>query len=323
MMRKTAMRLMAAVALSAASFGAWAQGDNWPSAKPISIIVPWSPGGFSDQMARMIAQHLTKALNQSVIVENKPGAGTIIGSQYVANAKPDGYTFLMGSTSNVINQYIYRKLPYDTKKDLLPVAQVILLPNYLIVPPDSKFKTLQEVIDQARKQPRSVSCGNYGAGTGGHLSCELLARMAGVEFVNVPYKGGMPAVQDTMAGQVDMAMVVEGLPFVMDKKVRALGVTTPERNPYAPDIPAIAEKLPGYDVTSWQGLFAPAGTPDAIVKRVADEVQVLLKDDAAKARMKTMGVVPVLRPTKEFAAYVNHESDRWGVLLKPMNIHLD
>lgn len=322
-MKKTGLRLMAAVALGVASFYSWAAAEQWPGARPISIIVPWTPGGLNDQMARMIAQHLSKTLNQPVIVENKPGAGSIIGSQYVANAKPDGYTFLMGSTSNVLNQYIYSKLPYDTRRDLLPVAQVIQMPNWLIVAPNSRFKTIQDVIDQARTQKKSVSCANYGAGTAGHLSCELLARMAGVEFVNVPYKGGMPTIQDTMAGQVDMAMVVEGLPFVTDRKVRAIAVTTPERNPYMPDVPAIAEKLPGYDVTSWIGLFAPAGTPEAIVKRVSDDVQVFLKDAAAKERMKSIGVIPVLRPSKEFAAYVNHEFDRWGVLLKPMNIRLD
>ncbi|WP_425466393.1 Bug family tripartite tricarboxylate transporter substrate binding protein [Pseudorhodoferax soli] len=295
---------------------------QWPT-RPITLVVPFPPGGAGDQMGRMVAHHLAATVKQPVIVDNRPGAGTIIGSQLVARAKPDGYTFLLGSTSNVLNHYFYQKVPYDTRADLAPVAQLITLTNYMVVPPNSKFKSTADVLRQAKERPNSVSCANYGAGTGGHLSCALLARMAGVEFVNVPYKGGMPAIQDTMAGQVDMAMVVEALPFVQDKRLNALAVSTAERNPNAPSIPTVGESVPGFDVTSWLGIFAPAGTPDAIVQRVSADIQAMLQEDASKEQFKTMGVVPVLRPTKEFGAYVDREFDRWGKLLKPLNIRLD
>ena len=298
-----------------------APASDWPS-KPITIVVPFTAGGQADQVGRMLAQHLSDKLKQPVIVDNKPGAGTIIGSQYVARAKPDGYTFLLGGTSNVLNFYTQPKMPYG-KKDLQPVAELITVPLYLVTSPKSKFKTVHDIIQQSKETPGSVSCGNFGTGTVSHLSCGMLASMAGVEFVHVAYKGGMPTIQDTMGGQVDVSMVVEGLQFIADKKLHGIAVTTPKRSPYAPDIPSVGESLQGYDITGWNGIFAPAGTPDAIVQRVAAEVQSMLQGETAKSRFKVMGVLPSHRARAEFSTYIDHEFERWGSLVKSMNIKLD
>nr|ACB72253.1 Bordetella uptake protein [Variovorax paradoxus] len=300
---------------------ALAQSD-WPS-KPITLVVPYPPGGAGDQMGRMFARHLSETVKQPVIVDNRPGAGTIIGSQMVAKAKPDGYTFLLGGASNVINHFLYSKMPYG-RNDLLPVAQLINRTNFLVVNPNSKFKSLADVLAQAKAQPRSVSCANYGLGTNGHLACAAFAKAVGVEFVDVPYRGGMAAIQDTLAGQVDMAMVVEALPFIQEKRLVGLAVSTAERNPYAPSIPALSETVLGFDVTPWQGIFAPAGTPADIVDRVAADIQKMLQGESSKQQFKAMGVIPVLRPSqKDFAHYVDNEFVRWEKMLKPLNIRMD
>lgn len=300
---------------------ALAQSD-WPT-KPITLVVPYPPGGAGDQMGRMVARHLSDTVKQPVIVDNRPGAGTIIGSQMVAKAKPDGYTFLLGGASNVLNFFLYSKMPYG-RNDLMPVAQLINLTNFLVVKPDSKFKSLADVIAQAKAQPKSVSCANYGMGTNGHLACAALAKAAGVEFVDVGYRGGMAAMQDVLAGQVDMAMNVEALPFIEEKRLRGLAVSTPERNPYAPSIPAVAEMYPGFDVTPWQGIFAPAGTPADIVNRVAADIQKMLQEESSKQQFKTMGVTPVLRPSqKDFAKYFDDEYVRWEKIMKQVNIRIE
>ena len=312
------------VAVSAATLSvAWAApttGD-WPN-RPITIVVPFTAGGQADQLGRMLGQHLTEKLKQPVIVENKPGAGTLIGSQFVARAKPDGYTFLLGGTTNVLNFYTQPKMPYG-KKDLLPVAELASIPLYLVTSPKSKFKTVQDVIRAAKETPDGVSCGNFGKGSISHLTCGMLANTVGTQFIHVAYKGGMPTIQDTMAGQVDVSIVVEGAQFIADKKLHGIAVTTPKRSPYVPDIPAIAETLQGFNVTGWNGVFAPAGTPDAIVQRVAAEVKNMLQSDAAKTRFKAMGILASERTSVEFSTFVDHEFERWGALVKSMNIQLD
>ena len=300
---------------------AFAQAD-WPS-KPITIVVPYAPGGAGDQLGRLVAQHLSKDLKQTVIVENKPGAGIMLGTQFVARSKPDGYTFLVGGGPNVLHKFLYKNVPYDLKKDLVPVAQLTALPNYMVANPNRNFKSVKDVLKLAKEKPGTVTCAHYGTGTNGHLGCELLGILAGVKLIGVPYKGGTPALQDTLGGQVDIAMVVEALPYINDKRLVGLGVSTAERSPYAPDIPAIAEAVPGYDVTPWQGVFAPAGTPTAIVDRVGASIQSMLKDDKSKAQLAAMGAIPVMRNSAELAAYIDSEVDRWGKVIKPLNIQLD
>jgi tripartite-type tricarboxylate transporter receptor subunit TctC len=296
--------------------------SDWPS-RPITIVVPYSPGGAADAMGRMVARHLSQELKQTVVVENRPGAGIMLGSQFVARARPDGYTFLVGGGPNVLHQFIYRNVPYDLKKDLRAVAQLSELPNYMVAHPGRRFRSVADVLQRAREQPGTVTCAHYGTGTSGHLGCEMLASLGGVKLVNVAYRGGVPAIQDTLGGQVDIAMVVEALPYIQDKRLTGLGVSTTARSPHAPDIPAIAETLPGYDVTPWQGIFAPAGTPDDRVARVGAAIQAMLQDEASQAQMKTLGVIPAWRNAAEMDAYVDLETKRWGKVIPPLNIQLD
>lgn len=315
--------LIAAVAAACVLVHAPAHSQaSWPS-RPVTLVVPFPAGGNTDTMGRIVAERLTAALKQTVIVENKPGAGSMIGSQYVARANPDGHTLLIGSISNALNHYFYKKPLYDITKDLVPVAHLVQVPNYLAVGPNAKLKTLPEIIRHAKANPKSLTCATTGIGTSPYLSCELFKSLAGVDIINVPYKGGAPAIQDTMGGQVSMLFSNEALPFIADKRLIGVAVSTPKRTSFAPELPAIAEVAPGYDVTAWYGVFAPAGTPDAIVQRVSEEINAMLKDEAVRARLATLGATPVPGTPKEFAAYVNAEVKRWGEVIRPMNVSLD
>jgi tripartite-type tricarboxylate transporter receptor subunit TctC len=298
------------------------QTTTWPQ-RPVTIVVPFPPGGATDQLGRLVAERFTASFKQPAIVDNKPGAGGMIGSQFAAKAPADGYTFLVGSVANVLNHYFYRKIAFDFNKDLVPVAQLIQSPNYLGIAPNPNYKTLNEMIAYAKKHPKELSCANTGVGASPYLSCELLKKLADIDIVNVPYKGGMPAIQDTMAGQTSMVFSNELLPFIADKRLIGIGVTSPERSPFTPDIPALRETLPGFDITSWYGLFAPAGTPPAIVQKAAAEVNAMLKEESVRKRLALLSATPVIRTQPEFAAYVSSEFTRWGEILKPMNIKLD
>jgi tripartite-type tricarboxylate transporter receptor subunit TctC len=321
---RTLQTLLAAVCVAGALFPATAraQAPAWPS-RPITLVVPFPPGGNTDTLGRIVAERLTRSLGQPVIVENKPGAGSMIGSQYVARATPDGSVFLVGSIANALNHYFYRKPLYDITKDLVPVAQLVEVPNYLAVGPKAKYRTLPEIIGYARANPKGLNCATTGVGTSTYLSCELLKKLAGVDIVNVPYKGGAPAMQDAMAGQVSMVFANEALPLIADKRLIGVAVTTSKRTPYAPELPTLGEAVPGFDVTSWYGVFAPVGTPDAIVQRVATEINAVLKDEDVRARLKTLGATPAPGTPREFADYVNAEVKRWGEIIRPMNITLD
>lgn len=285
--------------------------------------MPFPPGGATDQLGRIVAERLTLSLKQPVVVDNRAGAGGMLGSRIAARSAPDGYTFLVGSFGNVLNHYLYRKVSFDFKKDLIPIAQLVQLPNYLAISPNSKFKTLAEVIDYAKQNPKKLTCANAGVGTSPYLSCELLNKLAGVDIVNVPYKGGMQAIQDTMSGQTAMVFSSEVLPFISNKRLVGIAVTSPERSPFTLGIPAMQEKLPGYEVTSWFGLFAPAGTAPAILHRVSSEVATMLKDESVRKRLAQFSASPVIRNNSEFTAYVDQEFKRWGEFLRPLNIRLD
>lgn len=315
--------LLATLCVAGAFTHAVAQAQAaWPS-RTVTLVVPFPPGGNTDALGRIVAEKLSVALKQTVIVENKPGAGSMIGSQVVARAQPDGHTFLVGSISNALNHYFYRKPLYDITKDLLPVAHLVQVPNYLAVGPNAKHKTVQDIISFAKANPKALSCATTGVGTSPYLSCELFKKLAGVDIVNTPYKGGAPAMTDAMGGQVSMVFANEALPLITDKRLIGVAVTTPKRSPYAPDLPSLGEVLLGYDVTSWYGVFAPAGTPDAIVQRVSAEINTMLKDEGVRARLKTLGATPVNGTPREFAAYVDSEVKRWGEVIRPMNIILD
>lgn len=326
MLRSHVRRILCAVAAAAlAAFGTSgvAQADEpWPS-KPITLIVPFPPGGNTDLLGRIVADRLGVALKQTVIVENKPGAGSMLGSSMVARAAPDGQTFLVGSISNALNHYFYKKPLYDITKDLVPVSQLVNVPNYMAMGPKESFKSVADVIAYAKANPGKLTCATSGIGTSPFLSCELFKSLAGVAITNVPYKGGLPAMTDTMAGQTNLVFVNEALPFIKDKRLIGLGVTTAKRSPLAPELPALSEILPGYDVTSWYGVFAPPGTPQPIIDRLAAEIAKMMADDDVKAKLAVIGATPVGSSPKEFTTYVNAEIKRWGEVIRPMNITLD
>ncbi|MDQ2778583.1 MAG: tripartite tricarboxylate transporter substrate binding protein [Pseudomonadota bacterium] len=294
----------------------------WPD-KAITLVVPFPPGGNTDAMGRILAKQLTASLGTTVIVENKPGAGSMLGSQYVARATPDGYTLLVGSISNALNHYFYRKPLYDITKDLVPISQLVNVPNYLAVGPKEKFRSTTDIVDFAKANPGKLSCATTGIGTSPYLSCELFKSLAGINIVNVPYKGGAAAMQDAMGGQVAMVFANEALPLINSKRLIGIAVTTKERSPLAPDLPAISETVPGYDVTAWYGVFAPTGTPQAIVDRLGAEISAAIKDPAVATQLKNLGATPVGSTPKEFSAFMSSQLTHWADVIKPMNIFLD
>jgi len=290
----------------------------WPD-KPITIIVPYPPGGNTDVLGRLLAVHLGKTLKQTVIVENRPGAGSMLGSSQVVRAAPDGYTFLLGSIANVLNQYFYKDPSFDMNKDLVPVSQLVNVPNYLAVGPKEKLRSVAEIIAYAKANPEKLSCANTGVGTSTYLSCELFKAMTGVKIVNVPYKGGVAAMQDVMGGQANMVMANEALAYINDKRLIGVAVTSGKRSSLAPALPAIAETVPGFDVNSWYGVFAPVGVPQEIIDRVAKDAQSMLQDKDVLDRLKVLGATPAGTSPKEFQAFVKSELAKWGQVTKEMN----
>lgn len=292
----------------------------WPGDKPIRMIVPYTAGGASDTLGRMIAARLTESLKQTVVVENKPGAGSMLGSQYVARAEPDGYTFLLGSISNVLNNFFYKEPLYDLRKDLAPVAQVTSVPNYLAVGNKVPAHTLAELIELARRKPESLSCSTSGVGSSPYLSCELFKVLSGAQIINVPFKGGTQAIQSVIGGQSTMFFANEALPYISAGQVRVLGVTTPKRSSYLPDVPAIGEALPGYDVTAWYGVWAPAGTPKPVLERVSADINAMLQTDGVRKTLTALGAEAAGSTPEAFGKYVEAEMQRWQSLTRKMKV---
>ena len=291
---------------------------TWPE-RPVTLVVPLSPGGSTDATARLIAQGLSKELGQPVIVENRAGAGGNIGADYVSNAKPDGYTFLLSTSTLTTNVTLYApNMPLDVQKDLTPVSRVSLIPNVLMVNKDVPAKTLQEFIAYAKKNKNAVNYGSAGTGTSQHLSSSLLNQMAGTEMTHVPYKGGAPANADLLAGQIQAVFspMVEVLPFIDSGKLRPLAVTTPERSPRLPDVPAVAETLPGYEIVLWNGVWAPTGTPKPIVDRMNEAINAVLATDEVQKTFNAQGSAAAGNTPEEFATLVDTEIKKWGELVK-------
>ena len=286
----------------------------------IKLIVPYPPGGTTDLLGRLIADKVKSGLNATVIVENKPGAGTTLGADLVAHASPDGYTLLLAtSTTLAINKTLYKKLPYDPVKDFAPISLVAEVPFALIVNPLIPAKTLTEFIAYAKANP-GLAYGSAGNGSPQHLGAELLKTQAGIDIRHVPYRGSVPAMLDVIANHIPF-MIVDlepALPQIKEGKVRVLGVTTPKRVAVAPDILTIAESgLPGYQLVAWQGLVAPAGTPRDIVDALAAQIAKMLADPATSGRFATLAIEPLPGSTPDsFAAYIKTEVDRWATIVK-------
>ncbi len=290
----------------------------------IKMVVPYPPGGTTDLLGRLIAEQLKNGLGATVVVENKPGAGTTLGAEQVARSEPDGYTLLMAtSTTLAINKSLYRKLPYDPVADFTPIALVAAVPFALIVNSQIPAKTLSEFIAYAKKTP-GLAYGSAGNGSPQHLGAEMLRSQAGLDIRHVPYRGSVPAMLDVIAGHIAF-MVVDlqpALQQIREGKVRVLGVTTPKRVAAAPDIPTLAESgLPGFELVAWQGVVAPAGLPRPIADQLAGQIEKLLADQATRDRLTAIALEPLPASTPEsFSAYVKTEVERWRTIVKNAGI---
>ena len=317
-------RWIAAVALALVATLAQAQG--WPS-KPIKWIVPFAPGGTTDILARTIGDKLAIALGQPVIIENKPGAGGGVGAEFTAKSPPDGYTIMGGTIStHAINASLYKNLPYDPVKDFVAITLIARVPNMLVVTPSLPAKDVKELIVLLKANPGKYSFASSGNGTSQHLSGELFKSMSGTDMQHIPYKGSPPALQDVVGGQVAMTFDNITTAYTLAKagKLRALAVTTAKRSSIAPEVPTLAESgLAGFEVGSWQGVFAPANTPPEIVKRLNTEIVKILNMPDVREKLSGLGAEIVADSPEEFAAIVKAEVVKWSDIVKKSGAKVD
>jgi tripartite-type tricarboxylate transporter receptor subunit TctC len=311
---------LTATALAAAVSTAFAQ--NYPT-RPVRVVVPYAPGGNTDIVARLIAQHLSTGWGQQVIVDNRPGGATNIGSDFVARAQPDGYTLLMGGASNAINMTLFRKPPYDTLKDFAPVVLCTVGANLLTVHPSVPAKNLRELMALARAKPGQLNFASSGIGSSNHMAGELFKLMAKIDIAHVPYKGNAPALTDLTGGHIEMgfAGITAQIPLIKAGKLRAIALSSRERFPAVPDIPTFHESgLPGYQSSTWFGLLAPAAVPAEIVRKVnADVAKVLARPDI-KQRLETDGQSGGGQPSEEFAKFIREEIEKYAKIIKAANV---
>jgi tripartite-type tricarboxylate transporter receptor subunit TctC len=312
------MFLAAAVAMGAAAMVTPSAAHAFPD-KPIRIVVPFSPGGGADLIARTLASELAKELGQPLIVDNKPGAGTVIGSDLVAKGAPDGYTLLLSSIAHSVNPALADKLPYSTEKDFVPVAMLVRSPNVLVVRADSPFKSVRDLIDAARAKPGGLTYASPGNGTSSHLAGALFEDLAKVRLRHVAYKGSAPALTDLLGGQTDILFGTSGSvgPFVDSGKMRALAVTSAGRSSAYPNVPTMIEAgVPGYVTEGWYGLHAPAGTPVAVIEKLNAAARKATNTQAFKSKLVHEGMVVQTGAPAEYESYVRSEIARWSKLVK-------
>ena len=301
-----------------------AQAQDYP-VKPIRLIVPFAPGGSSDTVSRLVAQKLSAALGQQVVLENRAGAGGNIGMDAVAKAAPDGYTLLFAAGSAAINVSLYDRMPFDPLKDLVPVSHVCNVNGILVVHPSVPARTLKEFIDLARSRPDAINYASAGSGTVVHLAGEMFKSMARVNLTHVPYKGSGPALSDLLGGQVQamFANMPGTMQHVKADKLRVLAVTGARRSPLLPDVPAVSELVPGYAASTWFGVFAPAGTPAAIVTRINAEIGKALTAPDLLATLRAEGAEPVGGSAEQFAAHIKAEIPKWARVIKDSGAKAD
>jgi len=290
--------------------------------KAVRIIVPFAPGGGTDLIARTMGDAMSKDLGQTVIIENKPGAGTIIGTDYVAKSAPDGYTLVISTFAHAVNPSMMAKLPYAANA-FTPVSLIGRSPNVLVMRPEQPFKTVQEVLAYAKANPGKLTFGSQGNGTSAHLAGELFKSLAKVDLVHVPYRGAGPAMTDLLGGQIDMMFATSSAvgSHVNGGRLRALAVTTPERSPAMPQVPTLAESgVPGYAAESWYGLYAPAGTPADAIQRLNASVKRAVQSEAFRKRIESEGLVISAGSPEELDRYVQAEEARWAKVVKEANI---
>ena len=302
-----------------------AQAQSWPN-KPLTLIVPFPSGGTTDVLARAVAQELSSALGQPVVVESKPGAGATLGADFVAKAKPDGYTLLMGAVHHTIATSVYKKLPYDFQKDLAPIGVVALVPNVLVIHPSIPAKNVAELLALAKAQPDKYSFGSNGNGTLQHLIGAQFESMGGVELLHVPYKGSGPLTTDLLGGQIHMSFdtITPVLAHIKAGKLRALAVTTAKRSAALPNVPTLDEAgLKGFDLGTWFGLLAPASTPTPVVDRLSQElVRIVARADFQK-KLEDIGASPVGNSPAQMARQIKEDTDRFAKLVKDAKVSIE
>jgi tripartite-type tricarboxylate transporter receptor subunit TctC len=309
------LRIAAVAAVMSAVAGA-AQAQPFP-AKPVHIFVPYPAGGGVDVLSRTLGDVVSKQWGQSVVVENRPGAGGMIASQALVASPPDGYTLIMVASGHATNAFLYPKLPYDTFKNFVPISLLASSPNILLVRADSPFKTLADVIAQAKAKPGSLSFAHAGTGTSTHLAGELLKSLAKIDLNAIPYKGGAPAINDLLGGQIPMSFNngPESVGQLQAGTVRALAVTTAARAPFLPDVPSMAETVPGYDTEVWWGLLGPGGMPADVVAKLSRDFVAALNTDAVQERLKKLGSLPIGSSPRQFDAKIHADFEKWGPII--------
>jgi tripartite-type tricarboxylate transporter receptor subunit TctC len=296
----------------------------WPT-RHVRVIVPFVPGGATDVIARVLGNRLSEAWGQQVVVENRGGAGANIGAQVAAGSDPDGYTLYITSVPHATNRFLYPSLNYDPIADFAPVTLICTQSNIMVVPNSSPAKSVLEFVAYAKANPGKISYGSGGIGTSVHLSGELFKRMTGIEMTHVPYRGAAPALQDVIAGRLDLIFdnITASLPHVRNGAARGLAVTAAKRVPAAPDLPTIAEAVPGFDVSTWFAFFVPAKTPPAVIKKINEDMVTALGHSMVKERLEQLGATLVGSTPQELAAFLKSEMDKWGPIIREAKIKVD
>ncbi len=301
------------------------QAQPYPS-KPVRVVVPYPPGGPTDIVARVLFQQVAESTGQQFVIDNRAGAGGNIGAEHVAKSPADGYTVLIGTTAHAINMSLFKSLNYDVQKDLAPVSLLTQGPLVLVTHPQFPANSVKELIDMAKAKPGSLNFASSGNGQSTHLSAELFNSLAGTKMVHVPYKGSAPALSDLMTGQVGIMFdtTLSAMPFVRAGKLKALGVTSPQRTPAAPDVPTIAESgLPGYEVFAWNGVFVPAGTPKPIVTQLNEEIRKAMQLPQVRDKFSAQGFAASWNTPDQFGVFVRNEVDKWARTIKASGTTLD
>ena len=317
-MRWSLVRLVRIAAAAMLATGGIASAQSPFPAKPVHIFVPYAAGGAVDILARTLGDVVSRQWGQSVVVENRPGAGGVVASQALAASAPDGYTLIVVASGHPTNPFLYAKLPYDTFKDFTPISLLASSPNILLVRADSPFKTLGDLIAAARAKPGSLAFGHAGNGTSTHLAGELLKNLAKIDINAISYKGGVPAINDLLGGQIPMSFNngPESVGQIAAGTVRALAVTTARRASFLPDVPSMAETVPGYDTEVWWGLLGPAGMPPELVAKLSHDFVAALNTDAVTERLSKLGAAPIGSSPQQFDAKIHADYEKWGPIIK-------
>jgi len=323
-MKKMTRRAVGALALATVASPAWAQ--DFPT-RSLKIVVPYAPGGGADSVARIVAKKVSENIGQPIVIENKGGAGSIVGTDLVAKAEPDGYTLLLGQSGPIsINPAVYKTLPYDPVKDFAPITMTTAYPYILVVNSESPAKTVQEFVALAKSKPGGLNYGSTGVGAANHLVAELFASKADLKMTHVPYRGTALAVGDLVSGTLNVVFgdPISVLPHIKAGKLRALAVTSLERSPVAPEVPTVAESgYPGFEALAWHGILAPARTPPAVVKKLNAEFVKALADPATRALLEKQAMQPVGNSPEAFAAFIQKDIATWKAVAAAANVTVE